>query len=93
MDVKDLIIKIMKEKVIHTQLGNDEFAYITKLIYQDINENKLIHTINCNGCGRSIEGVVPIPSKDSAFDTTCGTCGYLLVSYEYEQKKSGEDAL
>lgn len=93
MDVVDMIKKYTESGKIETKLGQDEFAYILKLIYQDVNEDKLIHTVNCSGCGRTIEGEVPIPSKGSAFDTTCGTCGYLLVSYRFEEKTSGEDAL
>lgn len=93
MEVKDLLEQIIRDKLISTRLGTDDFEYIVKLIQKDLNEDKLVYVINCVGCGRSITGDVPVPAKDGSIETVCSNCEYLLASYEYEVKKSGNDVL
>lgn len=93
MQVKDLLEQIIRDKFISTRFGSDDFEYIVKLIEKDLNVDKLVYVVNCRGCGRSITGDVPVPAKDGSIETVCSNCDYLLVSYEYEEKKPGNDAL
>ena len=93
MLVEELLKQIIRDKFISTRLGTDDFEYIVKLIEKDLNEDKLVYVIYCKGCGRSITGDVPVPAKDGSIETVCSECDYLLASYEYEEKKSGNDAL